>query len=111
MNALSLIRDRIIDALLALERDGALPAGLDVAGVEAAPPRAAGRGDLVSNAALVLAKAAGMRPRDIAERLAEMLRGDADIEAVEVAGAGFLNLRLATRFWQGALAAILKEGS
>jgi arginyl-tRNA synthetase len=87
-----------------------LPAGLDLANVEVAPPREAAHGDLASNAALVLAKAAKMKPRDIADKLAQKLRRLPDLEAVEVAGAGFLNLRFAPRFWQGVVTAILREG-
>jgi arginyl-tRNA synthetase len=110
MNVHALVHARIVSALEALQREGALPAGLDFANVEVAPPREAAHGDLASNAALVLAKAAAMRPRDIADRLAQKLKGLPDLEAVEVAGAGFLNLRFAPRFWQGVLAAILREG-
>ena len=100
MNVHALVHARIVSALETLQREGALPAGLDFANVEVAPPREAAHGDLASNAALVLAKAAKMKPRDIADKLAEKLRALPDLEAVEVAGAGFLNLRFAPRFWQ-----------
>ena len=76
-----------------------------------APPRDAAHGDLASNAALVLAKAAKMKPRDIADKLAEKLEADPDIERVEVAGPGFLNMGFRPAFWQGVVAAILKEGA
>jgi arginyl-tRNA synthetase len=111
MNVYALVHDRIIAALQALEREGALPAGLDFANVEVAPPREAAHGDLACNAALVLAKAAKAKPRDIAEKLAGKLRGSADVAAVEVAGPGFLNMRFTPAFWQGVVAAILKEGA
>jgi arginyl-tRNA synthetase len=110
MNVHALVHDQIIAALEALQREGALPAGLDLGNVEVSPPRDPAHGDLASNAALVLAKAAKMKPRDIAEKLAGKLRVLPDVESVEVAGAGFLNLRFAPRFWQGVVAAILKEG-
>ena len=58
MNVHALVHARIIDALQALQRDGALPSGLDFGNVEVSPPREAAHGDLASNAALVLAKAA-----------------------------------------------------
>ena len=74
------------------------------------PPRDAAHGDLACNAALVLAKAAKMKPRDIADKLAAKLEGDADIDRIEVAGPGFLNLSLRPAFWHGVVAAILKEG-
>ena len=86
MNVHALVHARIVSALEALQREGALPAGLDLANVEVSPPREAAHGDLASNAALVLAKAAKMKPRDIAEKLAEKLRAQPDIETVEVAG-------------------------
>ncbi len=110
MNVYALVHARILAALEALQGDGVLPAGLDFAKVEVAPPREASHGDLATNAALVLAKAAAMKPRDIAERLAARLESDADIERVEVAGPGFLNLSFRSAFWQGVVAAILKEG-
>ena len=77
MNVHALVHARIVDALQALQGEGALPAGLDFANVEVSPPREAAHGDLASNAALVLAKAAKMKPRDIAEKLAEKLQGAA----------------------------------
>ena len=84
--------------------------GLDFGNVEVSPPRDASHGDLACNAAMVLAKAANMKPRDIADKLAEKLRADADIAKVEVAGPGFLNLRFHPGFWQGVVTAILEEG-
>ena len=110
MNVYALVHSRILAALQALQADGVLAQGLDFANVEVAPPRDAAHGDLACNAALVLAKAARMKPRDIADKLAEKLKADADIDKIEVAGAGFLNLRLRPAFWHGVVAAILKEG-
>ena len=110
MNALALVRDRILDALQGLQGEGVLPAGLDLGSVEVAPQRHSARGDFTSNAALTLAKAASLPPRELAGRLAARLQGDAQIERVDVAGAGFLNLHLAPRFWHGVLAGILKAG-
>ena len=95
----------------ALQADGALAEGLDFANVEVAPPRDAAHGDLACNAALVLAKAAKTKPRDIADKLAGKLEADADIERIEVAGPGFLNLSFRPAFWHGVVAAILQEGA
>ena len=92
MNVYTTVHNRILAALQSLQAEGALPAGLDFAKVEVAPPREAAHGDLATNAGLVLAKPAGMKPRDIAERLGEKLKADTDIERIEVAGPGFLNL-------------------
>ena len=88
MNVHALVHAHIISALEALQSEGALPRELDFANVEVSPPRDAAHGDLASNAALVLAKAAKMKPRDIAEKLAGKLRDLPDVESVEVAGAG-----------------------
>jgi arginyl-tRNA synthetase len=111
MNVYADVLSRVVAALQALQGEGALPPGLDFGNVEVAPPREASHGDLASNAALVLAKAAKLKPRDIADRLAEKLRGDPDIAKVEVAGAGFVNLSFQPRFWQGVITAILGEGA
>jgi arginyl-tRNA synthetase len=111
MNVYALVHSRILGALQALQAEGTLAQGLDFANVEVAPPRDAAHGDLASNAALVLAKAAKAKPRDIADRLAAKLEADADVERVEVAGPGFLNLSLRPAFWQDVVKAILQEGA
>ncbi len=87
-----------------------MPAGLDFTRVTVEPPRDPSHGDLATNAAMVLAKAAGSPPRAIAESLAEALRSADAVESVEVAGPGFINLRLAADFWQARLAEILQAG-
>jgi len=110
MNAYAVVRAHVVGALQELQGDGVLPLGLDFANVEVSPPREAQHGELACNAALVLAKAAKMKPRDIAEKLAEKLRVLPDVEGVEVAGAGFLNMRFAPCFWHSVVAAILREG-
>ena len=110
MNVYAVVHSRILDALRALQTEGALPAGLDFSNVDVTPPRDPAHGDLASNAAMVLAKAAKMKPRDIAARLAERLRKDADIERAEVAGPGFVNLAFRPLFWQSVVAAILRDG-
>jgi arginyl-tRNA synthetase len=110
MNVYALVHARILAALGALQGDGAVPQGLDFGNVEVVPPRDASHGDLACNAALVLAKSANMKPRDIADKLAEKLRADADIAKVEVAGPGFLNLSFHPGFWQGVVKAILAQG-
>ncbi len=75
--------------------------------VLAEPPRDPSHGDIATNAALVLAKPLAAKPRDIAARLALKLEADADIAAVEVAGPGFINLRLSDGCWARALAGVL----
>ena len=110
MNIFADFTARIIKAVEALDlkdKDGASP---DLSRIAVEPPRDASHGDLATNAAMVLAKPTGQNPRALAERLAEALRTDTDIAAAEIAGPGFVNLRLKDRFWQAHLAALLGEG-
>ncbi|MEM1234829.1 MAG: arginine--tRNA ligase, partial [Pseudomonadota bacterium] len=111
MNLFADIRILVTDALDALVREGVLPGieagGLDYANVTVEPPRDAAHGDMATNAAMVLAKPARMKPRDIAEALAAKLRDDTRIEAVDVAGPGFLNMTLASDTWTGIVRTIL----
>jgi arginyl-tRNA synthetase len=111
LNVYALVRGRVVAALDALGREGVLLAGLDLANVEVSPPREAAHGDLACNAAMVLAKAAKMKPRDIADKLAAKLKADPDIEKVEVAGPGFLNMSFVPAFWHGVVKAILQDGA
>ena len=111
MNLFSDLRGLVTETLAEMQRDGALPEGLDFANVTVEPPRDAAHGDMATNAAMVLSKPAGMKPRDIAEALAGRLLADARIVSVDVAGPGFLNLRLAPAVWQGVVAAVLHQGA
>ena len=83
----------------------------DLARIGVEPPREASHGDLATNAALVLAKSAGKAPRDLAGTIAAAMAADADVEGAEVAGPGFLNLRLKPAYWHAALGAIVHEGA
>ena len=111
MNLFSDIRALVIDSLNAMVSEGALPEGLDYANVTVEPPRDPLHGDMATNAAMVLAKPAGAKPRDIAEALAEKLAEDARVSSAEVAGPGFLNLRLGNAVWQGLPKTILSSGT
>ena len=110
MNLFADIRALVGDALGAMAAEGALPEGLDHGAVTVEPPRDAAHGDMATNAAMVLSRPAGMRPRELAEALAGRLAADGRIEAAEVAGPGFLNLRLSDAAWQGVVAAALEDG-
>ncbi len=111
MNLFADIRALVIECLDAMVTAGELPAGLDFANVAVEPPRDAAHGDMATNAAMVLAKPAGQNPRAIAEALAGRLGADSRIELAEVAGPGFLNLRLSASVWQGVVRhAITEEG-
>lgn len=111
MNLFSEIRGLVLDALMQMQSEGALPEGLSFDNVAVEPPRDAAHGDMATNAAMVLAKPAKMKPRDIADALAAKLASDERITSAEVAGPGFLNLRLAPSVWQSVLGAVLEQGT
>jgi arginyl-tRNA synthetase len=100
-----------IDAALnALEADGALTAGFDRRNVTVEPPRDASHGDLATNAAMVLAKPAGMNPRALAEALSAKLSALAEVAAVDVAGPGFINMKLTDDAWRSEVNLISAAG-
>ncbi len=111
MNLFSDIRALVVSALEEMSASGELPEGLDFANVSVEPPRDAAHGDMATNAAMVLARAAKRKPRDIAEALAPRLARDERIASAEVAGPGFLNLRLAPSVWAGVIGAVLRAGA
>lgn len=94
MNIFNTFRDRIAARLDTLAADGTLPAGLDLSRIATEPPREAAHGDMATNAAMVLARDAGMKPRDLAEMIVAGFADDPDVEHAEIAGPGFINLRL-----------------
>ncbi|WP_304614754.1 MULTISPECIES: arginine--tRNA ligase [Paracoccus] len=110
MNLFTDLRGVVVEALDQMAAAGELPAGLDTANVTVEPPRDPAHGDMATNAAMVLAKPAGMKPREIADRLAARLT-DPRISAAEVAGPGFLNLRLSPVVWQGVIRSALQAGT
>ena len=110
MNLFTDLRGVVVEALDQMAGAGELPQGLDYGNVTVEPPRDPAHGDMATNAAMVLAKPAGMKPRDIAEKLAARLT-DPRIAAAEVAGPGFLNLRLSPAVWQGVVASALTKGA
>ncbi|WP_438277952.1 arginine--tRNA ligase [Nitrobacter sp.] len=101
---------RVHTACAALAEEGALPAGLDLSRIVVEPPRDASHGDMATNAAMVLAKDAKSKPRDLADRIATQLRADGLIDKAEIAGPGFINLTLKPQAWSDALRAVLREG-
>jgi len=111
MNLFADIRSLVLSTLDTLVADGFLPEGLSFDAITVEPPRDAAHGDMATNAAMVLAKPARMKPRDIAEKLAEKLGEDPRITAADVAGPGFLNLRLSAAVWQGVVGAVLGQGT
>ncbi|OJH44633.1 arginine--tRNA ligase [Paracoccus sp. SM22M-07] len=110
MNLFTDLRGVVVEALDQMADAGELPRGLDYGNVTVEPPRDPAHGDMATNAAMVLAKPAGMKPRDIADKLAARLT-DPRISAAEIAGPGFLNLRLSPTVWQGVVASALAKGA
>ena len=110
MNLFRDMRGRILELLQGLAADGTLPAGLETARVAVEPPRDASHGDMAVNAAMILAKDAGMKPRDLAALLADRIRALPGVATAEIAGPGFINLRLDRAVWLDCLSAILAEG-
>jgi len=98
--------DGVLDDLVA---EGALPAGLDRRNVTVEPPRDPAHGDLATNAAMVLAKAAGTNPRALAELVKPKLEAMPPFTSVEIAGPGFINIRLTPDAWRDELRTILSK--
>ena len=82
----------------------------DLSRIVVEPPRDPSHGDFAANAAMVLAKQVGAKPRDLAADIVERLSGDTDIAAAEIAGPGFINIRVTPSFWQRHLGEILASG-
>ena len=99
--------ERIDAVLSALEMEGTLPPGVSRANVAVEPPRDPSHGDIATNAAMVLAKPAKTNPRALAEQIVEHLNREPDIEAAEIAGPGFINLRIADRAVERRMVALL----
>jgi arginyl-tRNA synthetase len=102
--------DEIEAALKSMQAAGELPAPLDFSAITAEPPRDPNHGDIATNAAMVLAKAARKKPRDIAEPLLARLKANPDVVEGAVAGPGFINLKLSDAFWRARLSDCLNEG-
>src|SRR3954462_4651932 len=101
---------RVQAVCAALAAEGQWPAGIDFSRIVVEPPRDASHGDMATNAAMVLAKDAKIKPRDLADKIAEKLRADDLVAAVEVAGPGFINLTLKPQVWVNELRTIVREG-
>src|SRR5690349_20535167 len=102
---------RVRNAVEALIAAGALPSGLDQSRVSVEPPRDPAHGDMAANAAMVLAKDAGQKPRDLAEAIAERLRAEPDVASVSIAGPGFINLTLQPYVWAAELLNAIAAGA
>ncbi|MEM7121209.1 MAG: arginine--tRNA ligase [Pseudomonadota bacterium] len=109
MNVYSHFQERVQELVKAMHAAGAWSAEVDVSRIMAEPPRDPAHGDVATNAALVLAKQVGEKPRDLAQRIADGLEGT-DVAATDVAGPGFVNIRLADTFWHDRLRELLSLG-
>jgi arginyl-tRNA synthetase len=109
-NIFATIANSVVQANNALVAEGVLPANVDQSRVVVEPPRDPAHGDMATNAAMVLAKDAGKKPRELAEAIAGKLRGDHLIAKVDVAGPGFINLTLKPVAWIETLRAAILSG-
>jgi len=110
MNVFAEFRRSVMQAVEALAAQGVLPASLPFDAITVEPPRDASHGDLATNVAMVLGKPAKLAPRALAEKLQPLLAAHPAVTAVEIAGPGFINLRLKPDYWQAQTAVILKAG-
>ncbi len=111
MNLFEMFSARVAASVTRLAEAGKLPAGLDLKRIVVEPPRDPSHGDLATNAAMALAKEAGMNPRALAELIAGELRAEPGVSAVEIAGPGFINLRLDAALWRDVLKAAVTLGA
>ncbi|WP_285295481.1 arginine--tRNA ligase [Aureimonas altamirensis] len=109
MNVFTDFEARVRSAVASVNASAQL-SEVELARVTVEPPRDPSHGDLATNAAMVLAKPLGRKPRELAEELAAQLRPDADVVAAEVAGPGFINLRLTPAYWHRHLGQLLALG-
>jgi arginyl-tRNA synthetase len=108
MNLFANVHGLVLESLASLQSSRALPADLDFKNVTVEAPRDSSHGDMSTNAAMILAKQAKMRPREIADLLLKKLVSNTQIEHIEVAGPGFLNLTLSKSIWLEAIPQIVK---
>lgn len=111
MNVFNDFRMKIESEMEALSSAGELPPDVDGTGITVEPPRDPSHGDLATNVAMALAKSARRNPRQIAELLAPRLADSDAVSAVDIAGPGFINLRLTEGFWHDLLRGVLKTGT
>src|SRR3954466_3143162 len=111
MNVFQVFTEHVRSAVTTLAKAGVFPSPPDLSRAVVEPPREASHGDLATNAAMALAKDAGLKPRDLAEKIAAELGKLAEVTRTEIAGPGFINLTLDPAVWRAALAAIVRDGA
>jgi arginyl-tRNA synthetase len=110
MNIFKYYTDIVKVILNNLVKSKDLPEGLNFDRISVEPPRDASHGDVAINAAMVLAKPAGLKPRDLAAKIVIDLEHQDSVEGVEIAGPGFINLSISNSFWQARIAEVLALG-
>ena len=110
MNIFSMMKEHVVASIDALAAMGSLPPGLETGRIAVEPPREASHGDMATNAAMVLAKSASMKPRDLAEKLGQKLLECEGVTEIEIAGPGFINIRLDAFLWRDCLKNVLQQG-
>jgi arginyl-tRNA synthetase len=110
MNVFALFTAHVRSAVEAVAAGGGFPDPPDLDRIVVEPPRDPAHGDLATNAAMALARDAGLKPRDLADRLAAELGKCPEITKVEVAGPGFINMTLDPSVWRQALRAAILAG-
>lgn len=111
MNIFAHFEMRVRAAIQALMDDGLVPADVAIRGLTVETPRAPSHGDVATNAAMVLSKAAKSKPRDLAEAIAGKLAAMDDVMSAEVAGPGFINLKVSDTIWSAVTKAAIAEGA
>src|SRR5260370_8771200 len=111
MNVFQVFTEHVRSAVPALAKAGVFPNPPDLSRIVVEPPREASHGDLATNAAMALAKDAGLKPRDLAEKIAAELGKLPEVTKTEIAGPGFINLTLDPTGWRTALPATARHGT
>ena len=109
MNIFADFQNHVLIAIAQLGAEGILPQNLDLSKIAAEPPRDASHGDIATNAAMVLAKPAGLNPRALAEKLVEKLAAVDNVKSLDTAGPGFINATLKDEVWPQVLQAVLHQ--
>ncbi len=111
MNIFAEFEARIRTAISEVQKTGALPQDIDLSKITTEPPRDENHGDVSTNVAMVLAKPAGKSPMEIAQKIGDILGKADDVLGVNIAGPGFINIKLADVFWHTVVRAALSTRS
>lgn len=110
MEILSILKNKVLSAVEMLEKKGILPSHLNKSLITIEKPKDESFGELSTNVSMVLAKSAGIKPRDLAVKIVAILKKDEMIRSIEIAGPGFINFRIYKKFWIKLITKILEDG-